>query len=115
MSPERIRNRPYDYMSDIWSLGLVLIECATGKYPFDEKANCIEVAQTILEADIPELPRTFSPQFRQFLFYCLQKEPENRLAAEDLLRMPWLAQYGAINRDVAVENVFRWIHSITSY
>ncbi|RYH05285.1 hypothetical protein EON65_45140 [archaeon] len=30
MSPERIRNRPYSYMSDIWSLGLVLIECATG-------------------------------------------------------------------------------------
>lgn len=30
MSPERIRNCPYSFMSDIWSLGLVLMECATG-------------------------------------------------------------------------------------
>lgn len=34
MSPERIRNQPYDYASDIWSLGLTLIECATGRYPY---------------------------------------------------------------------------------
>ena len=31
MSPERIKNDPYSYMSDIWSLGLVLQECATGQ------------------------------------------------------------------------------------
>ncbi|EKU20136.1 ser thr kinase [Nannochloropsis gaditana CCMP526] len=34
MSPERIRNDPYDYASDVWSLGLTLIECATGRYPY---------------------------------------------------------------------------------
>lgn len=59
MSPERIRNQPYSYMSDIWSLGLVLMECATGQYPFHEHANCIEVAQTIIDADIPLLPKGF--------------------------------------------------------
>jgi mitogen-activated protein kinase kinase 1 len=114
MSPERIKNRPYDYMSDIWSLGLVLMECATGRYPFDERANCIEVAQTIIDADFPELPRSNSRQFREFLYHCLQKDPERRLPAEQLLGSPWLIQNGAVNRDAAVHNVLSWINSIAS-
>lgn len=113
MSPERIKNRPYDYMSDIWSLGLVLIECATGKYPFDERANCIEVAQTIIDADLPELPRSFSRAFRDFLYPCLQKDPERRQSAEQLLNSQWLTQFGAVSRDAAVNNVLRWIMSVS--
>ena len=35
MSPERIESRPYGYASDIWSLGLCVLECATGRYPYD--------------------------------------------------------------------------------
>ncbi len=44
MSPERIQNKPYSFMSDIWSVGLVLQECATGKYPFHEQATCIDIS-----------------------------------------------------------------------
>ena len=55
MSPERIKNQPYSYQSDIWSFGLVLMECATGKYPFQQHSNCIDMAQTILDCDIPPL------------------------------------------------------------
>ena len=43
MSPERIRNHPYSFASDIWSFGIVILECATGIYPFHEQANCIEM------------------------------------------------------------------------
>ena len=50
-----------------------------GEYPFHEHNNCIEVAQTILDADIPELPNRFSSQFRDFLKQCLHREPERRL------------------------------------
>jgi mitogen-activated protein kinase kinase 3 len=35
MSPERIRNENYSYAADIWSLGLTVLECATGKFPYD--------------------------------------------------------------------------------
>jgi serine/threonine protein kinase len=113
MSPERIRNNPYSYMSDIWSLGLVLMECATGRYPFQDNSNCIEVAQTILDADIPELPTRFSQPFREFVSKCLQKVPEDRLSAEVLLGSPWLVQHGATSRDIAIHNVCQWIHSVT--
>lgn len=112
MSPERIKNRPYSYMSDIWSLGLVLIECATGEYPFRDQKNCIEVAQTILDSDIPELPRRFSQPFRDLVSQCLQKDPERRLPAEVLLGSPWLIQNGATSTEAAIDNVYRWIQSM---
>lgn len=113
MSPERIKNRPYSYMSDIWSLGLVLMECATGRYPFHEQANCIEVAQTILDADIPQLPKEFSSNLKYFLSQCLHKNPEQRCAAEELLGSAWLLQHGATNPEVATDNVYKWICKIT--
>jgi mitogen-activated protein kinase kinase 3 len=113
MSPERIRNRPYSYASDIWSLGLVLMECATGRYPFHEHNNCIEVAQTILDADLPELPKGFSQDFGGFLKQCLHKDPDQRLPAEVLLGSPWLQYYGATSPDIATENVYSWIRRIT--
>ena len=35
MSPERINNEKYSFNADIWSLGLSLVELATGRYPYD--------------------------------------------------------------------------------
>lgn len=113
MSPERIRNRPYSYMSDIWSLGLVLMECATGYYPFNEHANCIEVAQTILDAEIPELPPGFSFQINDFLKQCLHRDPDRRLPAEVLLGSPWLTQNGATSTEASIDIINEWIQSIT--
>lgn len=34
MSPERLSGKPYSFASDIWSLGITLVECALGQYPY---------------------------------------------------------------------------------
>ena len=34
MSPERIRSELYSYTADIWSLGLTVVECVLGRYPY---------------------------------------------------------------------------------
>lgn len=34
MSPERIRNETYSFAADIWSLGLAILECGSGKFPY---------------------------------------------------------------------------------
>ena len=34
MSPERMEGETYSYAGDIWSLGIMLIETITGKFPF---------------------------------------------------------------------------------
>jgi mitogen-activated protein kinase kinase 3 len=114
MSPERIKNEPYSYMSDIWSFGLVMYECASGKYPFDEHSNCIEMAQTILDANIPELGDSYSPEFRDFVQQCLHRDPNHRLPAEVLLTAPWLIQHGAVSPDEANDVVYKWIKRIAS-
>jgi len=35
MSPQRIQAQNYSFDSDIWSLGLTLMECATGEFPYE--------------------------------------------------------------------------------
>eukprot|EP00602_Paraphysomonas_sp_CaronLab_P006371 CAMPEP_0185027328 /NCGR_PEP_ID=MMETSP1103-20130426/12245_1 /TAXON_ID=36769 /ORGANISM="Paraphysomonas bandaiensis, Strain Caron Lab Isolate" /LENGTH=326 /DNA_ID=CAMNT_0027561263 /DNA_START=72 /DNA_END=1049 /DNA_ORIENTATION=+ len=109
MSPERIRNQPYSYQSDIWSFGLVMMECATGKYPFSECSNCIDMAQTILDCEVPPLSRRiFSAEFIDFVGVCLQRDPKHRPPAEVLLTAPWLRLHGVHSYDDAVNVVNDW-------
>ena len=115
MSPERIQSHPYSYSSDIWSFGLVLIECATGKYPYPEDKTCIEMVQTVLESPTPSLsPHDFSPECCAFVAQCIQKNPADRLPADILLGSPWLQMHGATNVEQARRNVETWIESLSA-
>ncbi len=116
MSPERIRNQPYSYLSDIWSFGLVMMECVTGLYPFnDSHSNCIEMAQTILDCAVPKLsPHNYSPALIDFIESCLQRDPLRRPSAELLLSAPWFSESGATSYDTSVDNVYAWIHGMSS-
>ena len=114
MSPERIRNDPYNYLSDIWSFGLVILECATGKYPFHEQLNCIEMAQTILDTEKIDIPSQFGSKFHDFIYQCVNKVPSARLPAEVLLGSPWLVYYGATSYENSVANVRNWILSLNN-
>eukprot|EP01035_Chromulina_nebulosa_P018869 gene18869-24655_t len=114
MSPERIRNLPYSYASDIWSFGLVVMECATGNYPYVECSNCIEMAQTILETDIPDLPPSrYSQDLKEFLKQILQRDPSRRSNAESLLNSSWLKRNGATSPEAALRISRDWILSLT--
>ena len=43
MSPERINGQAYGPPSDIWALGLTLLECATGAYPYDASGGTMQL------------------------------------------------------------------------
>jgi len=101
-------------MSDIWSLGIVLQECATGCYPLAMQGACIEMAQTILDAEVPDLPPHFSAEFRDFLGHCLRKDPNTRLSAEALLCHPWLLRHQASSFEAARSTVRDWIRSLSA-
>ncbi|KAG5189148.1 mitogen-activated protein kinase [Tribonema minus] len=112
MSPERMRSERYSYDSDIWSLGLVILECATGQYPYAQDASAIAMVQTILDNDAPRADKTkFSAEFCQFIECCLQKDHDKRLKAEVLLGAPWMAKWGATSCAAARANVRSWIES----
>lgn len=114
MSPERITAARYSFASDIWSLGIVLMECATGEYPYPTSGSHIDMAQTVLEAPEPQLPRdgSFSPEFCDFVRQCVQKDPAQRLPADILLGSPWLKRHGAVSYEAAIANVRSWIESM---
>ena len=57
-SPERLTGNSYGLRSDIWSLGLVVLELATGLYPYEFKNKSIlEFVSSILILPEPELPK----------------------------------------------------------
>jgi NIMA (never in mitosis gene a)-related kinase len=58
-SPEVWKDRPYDYKSDIWSLGCVLYEMITLRPPF--KAHDMKgLYRKIVAVDYPPIPGIYS-------------------------------------------------------
>ena len=97
MSPERIQGSVHSFPSDIWSFGLSLVELATGKVPFSggdsdstSGAGFFAVMNSIVFSPSPELdPTQFPPDFCDFVAQCLQKDPEQRMKASQLLEHPF--------------------------
>src|SRR5271167_1694210 len=96
MSPEQIEGKEADARSDIFALGAVLYEMATGRRAFEGKSQ-ISVASSILEKDPEPIsaarPMT-PPAFEHVVKTCLQKNPEERFqTAHDVrLQLKWIAE-----------------------
>ncbi|KOS20738.1 MAP kinase kinase PBS2 [Escovopsis weberi] len=103
MAPERISggalaqsgnpDGSYNVLSDIWSLGLTIIECAIGRYPYPPEASSTIFSQlnAIVEGEPPNLPETgYSDNAKDFVKSCLHKIPKLRASYAMLLQHPWL-------------------------
>ena len=77
----------YTVSSDVWSLGLSMIEMAIGRYPYPPEtyANVFAQLTAIVHGDPPELPENFSDESRDFVARCLHKVPEQRATYAELL------------------------------
>ncbi|NXI41849.1 SLK kinase, partial [Galbula dea] len=96
MAPEVVmcetsKDRPYDYKADIWSLGITLIEMAQIEPPHHE-LNPMRVLLKIAKSDPPTLaqPSKWSPDFKDFLKKCLEKNVDARWNAAQLLQHPFV-------------------------
>ena len=80
MSPEQARGRRVDKRTDIWSFGVVLYECLTGRNPFQGETVSDMLAKVLeRDPDWDRLPPDTPPQVRALLRKCLQKDPTRRL------------------------------------
>jgi len=77
MSPEVLRGEGSDYRSDLWALGVVLYEAASGRRPFEGRTG-FELSAAIMR----ELPKPLGPPVPPGLWAiiqrCLSKEPMQR-------------------------------------
>lgn len=107
MAPERIdpvRGRGgYDVRSDVWSLGITLIEVATGQFPYPRWSSVFEQLCQVVQGDPPRLqtPNNFSPHFVNFVYTCLIKEENQRPKYNKLLEHPFIKHSDAECVDVA--------------
>jgi serine/threonine protein kinase/membrane-associated phospholipid phosphatase len=81
LSPEQAEARPVDHRSDIFSLGIMLYELATGRRPFRGPSEATIVAAILrdtpepIERHRPDLP----PELGALVRRCLEKDPQRRL------------------------------------
>ncbi|KAJ7496131.1 kinase-like protein [Mycena galericulata] len=94
----------YTVSSDIWSLGLSIIEIAMGRYPYPPEtySNVFAQLQAIVHGEPPQLPEVkpategdslevhFSEEARDWVRCCLIKDPTRRATYAELLEHPFL-------------------------
>jgi mitogen-activated protein kinase kinase 3 len=95
MAPERINpessSQGYDIRSDVWSLGISMIELATGKFPYDSWKNPFEQLKQVVKEDPPKLPPgMYSTDFDDFIIQCLKKDYKQRPNYVQLLEHPFI-------------------------
>jgi len=110
MAPERIdpqRAKGYDVRSDVWSLGITLIELSTGRFPYPKWNSVFEQLQQVVHGDPPRLdPREkemnrFTIDFVNFVNTCLIKDEQQRPKYTQLLKQTFIKKSESEHVDVA--------------
>ncbi|KAK6544431.1 Suppressor of Sensor Kinase (SLN1) [Orbilia ellipsospora] len=95
MSPEVIKgeNKGRHGSVDIWSLGCVVLEMATGRRPWANLDNEWAVMWNIAAGNPPQFPASdqLSDQGMDFLKLCFERDPRKRPTAAELLQNPWIS------------------------
>ena len=106
-APEQVRGQIVQPQADIYSLGAVMYEMATGQTPFAAAGSGTMAVAMQHVLDLPEPPRRFNPNmwpaFERLVLRCLEKDPPNRYpngdalayALEGVARVPGGRQAGA--------------------
>ncbi|EGI67249.1 Dual specificity mitogen-activated protein kinase kinase 6 [Acromyrmex echinatior] len=105
-APERIdpsgNPSQYDIRSDVWSLGISLVELATGKFPYESWGTPFEQLKQVVKDEAPKLPvGKFSPSFEEFINKCLMKNYTARPNYSQLLELDFIREYAQKDTNVA--------------
>jgi mitogen-activated protein kinase kinase kinase len=94
MSPEVIKGETNGRLgaADIWSLGCVILEMATGRRPWASLDNEWAIMFNIANANMPQLPSPdqLSEEGIDFLRRCFERDPAKRASAAELLQHEWI-------------------------
>ncbi|XVF36214.1 hypothetical protein REPUB_Repub19eG0039100 [Reevesia pubescens] len=112
MAPEVIKavmqkdsNPNLAFAVDIWSLGCTIIEMLIGKPPWSE----LEGPQAMFKVlnQTPSIPEALSPEGKDFLNCCFQRNPAERPSAAMLLEHPFVRNSADQNGSVLMQAFYR--------
>ena len=86
ISPELVKQKPYDYKTDIWSFGCSLYHLASLEPPFSG-GNLIVLGNNIVKGVPKSLPHQYSNELRAYIDKMLEKKPEKRPSAKEALEL----------------------------
>ena len=86
ISPELVKQKPYDYKTDIWSFGCSLYHLACLEPPFTG-GNLIVLGNNIVKGVPKALPNHYSNDLKNFVDKMLEKKAEKRPSAKKALDM----------------------------
>ncbi len=117
MAPERIDADSYTLNSDIWSLGIIVMECLLGYYPYiiynnNALPNSVWIVHELIENNpIPSLSsELYSEELIDFIKQCLIKDINKRPKAAVLINHPFIQKYS--NESYYRQDLVNWIKSI---
>ena len=103
MAPEIVKNRKYDFKSDLWSVGVILYEMLIGRPPYRAKnifdlVTNIEKKNVILPSNI-----VLTDECKDLLFKLLQKNPVERIQWDDFFSHKWIKNIVREREDMLME------------
>ncbi|HKO22942.1 MAG TPA: serine/threonine-protein kinase [Candidatus Eisenbacteria bacterium] len=105
MAPEQLEGKPADTRSDIWAMGCVLYEMATGKPAFGSTSAASLISMILRDQprEMQELAPMTPPALDRLVRQCLAKDPDDRWqTAGDLKReLEWIVESGSREAPVA--------------
>lgn len=131
MAPERITGKSYTITSDVWSLGVTILEVAQHRFPFpaepettDEdggaamhpRAALIDLLTYIVRQEIPVLKDEparnlyWSANFKSFIACCLERNGEARRKPAEMLEHPWMLElrHKKVNMARFLQVIWNW-------
>jgi eukaryotic-like serine/threonine-protein kinase len=85
MAPEQFVTGHSSVQSDVWALGVILYELASGRHPFArpdaEDFQAIRAIQFLEPPDLSEMVPGISPELKSVIAACLEKNPGARMAS----------------------------------
>lgn len=88
ISPEQARGKELTATSDIYSLGIVMYEAATGQLPFDGPDAVSVAMMQVNDTPVPprEINPNISPQLENIILKAMDKDPMRRFASANEMR-----------------------------
>ncbi|MDZ4804752.1 MAG: protein kinase [Candidatus Eisenbacteria bacterium] len=109
MSPEQLEGKEADARADLWALGCVLHEMATGKRAFDgtSQASLIAAIMHVQPLPVSQISPMMPPALDRLVGACLTKDPADRVqSAHDVkLQLAWMAEGATSMSGVATPGI----------